>query len=92
MTFDIMCPHCHRLFTVEREEKEAIREEVVQNPDDELGELLVGSYKGGVIFGPSGSARSHGVIIIYKSRFKCKNCGHEWAEIQRENLGRQASP
>ncbi len=87
---DIMCPRCHRLFSITKEQKEIISNREVQR-EDTGGDTayLVGNYRGPSVLGagvvrPSTLAGSHQSEAVFRLRLKCKHCGHEWTEIKEE--------
>jgi len=75
LPFSITCPKCHRLFTKELEEKEFVNHEFVMVPGEP-------SYGGG---GNRDGWKPYFVrkeLSRYRYKYKCKHCGHEWAEIR----------
>ncbi len=86
MGFNVMCPKCHRLFSVKKKEKEFVMETFVRTEEVEK-EPLPGAYRtgaGGSII-PSvlivkDQHRVTGEISVYKLHLECKHCGHQWTE------------
>lgn len=87
MGFDLMCPHCHRLFSVKKEDKEVIIEKLLRQDRDKEKELPVGTYRGPAVIATRPvevGLQTSSDIIVYTLHLRCKNCGHEWTETKEE--------
>jgi DNA-directed RNA polymerase subunit RPC12/RpoP len=78
LPLDILCPQCHRLFTKEVEEKELVSREIAEVPGEPVslkGETRLSTWEPYFV---------RKEITRYRYHYKCRHCGHEWAELKTE--------
>jgi hypothetical protein len=88
--FNITCPHCHKLFSVEKKQREIISETLIpRGRNGQNKEPIVGNYTGAAVIGdtivrPSMLPQLSENVVVYKVHLRCKHCGHQWTETKEE--------
>ena len=93
-TFFRHCPYCGRRFEIRLEKKSLLSEERVTTAptrtDDEARMSLISGTPPPVILEEERPATVD--VDRFQYTYRCKHCGHEWAEVRREDHAERGTP